>query len=88
MLLFDEGLAEKNPFSSVKQDVLGAVAANFLTFTRTWTLPNHVFITQTRETDLCFRQNLSSLRASLFIEHKTLPQVVNAFAYNAAWDRC
>ena len=65
---------------------MGDVATIFPTLTGTWALPEHVFITQTRETELCFSHDLGSLRGGLFLKDTAFPQPVAAFAYNATRD--
>ena len=47
---------------------MGAVAAIFPKFTRTWVLPKQLFITLSRETELCFSHNLGLLRRRLFLK--------------------
>ena len=64
---------------------MGAVATIFLTLTRNWALPKHVFIAQTRETEPCFSHDLGSLRGGL-LKDMAFPQPVAAFAYNATRD--
>ena len=48
---------------------MGAVATIFSTFTVIFALLEHIFITQTRETELCLSHNIGSLRGSLFLKN-------------------
>ena len=52
---------------------MGAVATIFPTLTGTWALPKHVFITQTRETELRLSHDLGSLCGGLFLKDTALP---------------
>ena len=56
---------------------MGAVATIFPTFTGTLALPNQVFITQTRETELRFSHDVCSLRRGLFLKDTAFPQPVD-----------
>ena len=65
---------------------MGAVATNFSTFTGTFALREHMFITQTGETELCLSHDRVSLREGLFFKDTAFPQPVAALAYNATKD--
>ena len=67
---------------------MGAVETIFSKITEICALAEHMFITQTRKTELCLGHDLGSLRGGLFLKDMAFPQPLAAFTYNATRELC